>query len=272
MKTELLPPDTLTAHLKSRRIELLNLLNLKLKTQKNLPQGHLRIEQKKGVRAPQFYHFTSPSDTHGVYIPATNHELAHRLAQKDYDIKLIKILRQQISVIEKLINISENKISILYTKLCPARQKLITPVTLTDHQYADAWQKITWTGHPFADDAPEFFTARGEQVRSKSEVIIADALVRYNIPYRYEFPLELKNGNIYHPDFLCLNVHTRQEFIWEHFGIIDNPNYAENTVKKLKVFSENKIFPGKKLIITMETANTPLSSRQVDNLINEFLI
>ena len=146
MKTELLPPDTLTQQLKTRRLELLNLLNLKMKSQKNLPQGHLRIEQKKGARAPQFYHFTNPADTHGVYIPAAKQELARRLAQKDYDHKLIKILEQQLTLIEKLIKVTEGKITGLYTKSCNARQKLITPVTFTDQQYIENWQNITW--HP----------------------------------------------------------------------------------------------------------------------------
>ena len=184
MKTELLTPDTLTQQLKTRRHELLNLLNLKMKSQKNLPQGHLRIEQKKGARAPQFYHFTNPADTHGVYIPAAKQELARRLAQKDYDHKLIKILEQQLTLIEKLIKVTEGKITGLYTKSC---------------------------------------------------------------------------------------VRTRQEFIWEHFGMMDSPAYASRTVSKLKVFSENNILPGKNLIITMETADLQLSSRQVENLIKEYL-
>lgn len=272
MNYELLPPDTLTEHLKDRRLELLNLLNLKLKAQKNLPQGHLRIEQKKGARAPQFYHFTNPSDTHGKYIPASQQTLARRLAQNDYDHKLIKILRQQLSGIEKLLQITENRITSLYTKTCPARQKLITPVTLSELQYIEEWQNITWQTRPFADNAPEFFTARGEQVRSKSEVIIADTLTRHNIPYRYEYPLELKNGDIYHPDFLCLNVRTRKEFLWEHFGMMDSLEYTSKTVSKLKTFNENNIHPGKNLIITMETAEIQLSSRQVENLIKEYLI
>ena len=235
-QSELLPPDTLTQQLITRRIELVNLLNLKLKAQKNLPEGHLRIEQKKGRRPAQFYHFTNPADTHGTYIPAANHELARRLAQKDYDHKLIKLLQQQISIMERLIKITENKITSLYTKSCPARQKLINPVTLTDVQYVNNWQNITWQAKAFN-----------------------------------EFPLTLKDGNIYHPDFLCLNVRTRQEYIWEHFGLMDNPDYADCTVKKLKVFNENKIFLGKNLIITMESSATPLNSRQVENLINEYL-
>ena len=271
IQTELLPPDNLTHQLKSRRLELVNLLNLKLKAQKNLPQGHLRIEQKKGARAPQFYHFTNPSDTHGEYIPAAKHELARRLAQKDYDYKLIKILKTQISLIEKLIKTSENNITSLYSKLCPARQNLIRPVTLTDSQFVESWQNISWQKGHFPTDIPEYITARREQVRSKSEVIIADILNRSNIPYRYEYPLKLKNGDIYHPDFLCLNVRTRQEYVWEHFGMMESPDYAERTVKKLKIFNDNKIFPGKNLIITMESSTTPLSSRQVEILINEYL-
>ena len=43
-----------------------------------------------------------------------------------------------------------------------------------------------------AADAPLLETSRGERVRSKSEVIIADTLDRLKIPYRYEFPHQLK--------------------------------------------------------------------------------
>lgn len=272
MNQEILPPDELTQHLRVRKLELLNALNLKIKAQKNLPQGHLRIEQKKGTRSPQFYHFTDSSDTHGKYIPASQQALARRLAQKDYDHKLIKILKQQLSLIEKLIKLTDNKITALYSKSCPARQKLLEPVTLTDSLYIEEWQNTSWQTLPFAANAPEFFTARGEQVRSKSEVIIADTLARHNIPYRYEYPLELKNGDIYHPDFLCLNVRTRKEFIWEHFGMMDSPDYATRTVSKLKVFNDNNIHLGKNLIITMETTTIQLSSRQVENLIKEYLL
>ena len=272
MNYELLPPDTLTEHLKDHRLELLNLLNLKMKSQKNLPQGHLRIEQKKGARAPQYYHFTNPEDTHGTYIPAAKQELARRLAQKDYDQKLIKILQKQLILIEKLICATENKITGLYKNSCPARQKLIAPVTLPDLQYIEEWQNVTWQTRPFADDAPDFLTVRGEHVRSKSEIIIADSLTRHNIPYRYEYPLELNNGIVYHPDFLCLNVRTRQEFLWEHLGMMDLPDYVTKTISKLKAFNENNIYPGKNLILTMETAELQLSSRQVENLIKEYLI
>ena len=272
MNYELLPPDTLTPQLKARRLELHNLLSIKLKSQKNTPQGRLRIEQKKGGRKIQFYHCTPNTSSRGAYIPVSQAGLAKNLAQKDYDIKLIKLLQRQLTAIEKLINVYETKVTELYTKLCPARQMLIEPVTLTDAQYIEQWNKVTWESTPFAAENLRYTTARGEQVRSKSEVIIADTLARYKIAYRYEYPVQFKNERTYHPDFLCLNVRTRKEYFWEHFGMMDDPDYADRAVSKLKLFGENKIQLGRNLIITMETKSCPLVPRQIENLINEFLL
>ena len=137
---------------------------------------------------------------------------------------------------ERLIKITKNKITSLYTKSCPARQKLISPVTLTDVQYVNNWQNITWQAKAFN-----------------------------------EFPLTLKDGNIYHPDFLCLNLRTRQEFIWEHFGMMDSPEYLEKAIGKMKLYNENGYYLGKNLIITMETQTTPLNMAQLQQLINEYL-
>ena len=271
MNYEELPPEDFTEKLKNRQQELTQLLNKKLRLLKKAPEGHLRIAQAHGGRKLQYYHITDRGDTRGTYIPHSQLQFAIQLAQKQYDQNLIKILRRQIAAIEGLLAAAGPQIPPLYETQCRARRLLITPATLPDEQYAELWRNVKCHPRPFAPDAPEFFTARGERVRSKSEVIIADSLDRHKIPYRYEFPLELKNGDIYHPDFLCLNLRTRQEFIWEHFGMMDKTDYAENTVRKLKVFSENKIFPGKNLLITMESSKIPLSSRQVEVLITEFL-
>lgn len=111
---------------------------------------------------------------------------------------------------------------------------------------------------------------------SKSEIIIADALNRYNVPYRYEFPLQLKTSGgrftIIYPDFTCLNLRTRQEFLWEHFGLIEKPDYVHNAASKLELFSNNKIVHGKNLIITMETEKVPLDTRQIEQIIKEYLL
>ena len=110
---------------------------------------------------------------------------------------------------------------------------------------------------------------------SKSEVIIANALKSHDVPYRYEYPLVLEvadeDHREFHPDFYCLNLRTRQEYAWEHFGMMDDAEYAERAVQKLSLYSTNGYFPGKNLIITMESKSAPLSSQEINRIINEYL-
>lgn len=278
MINELIPPDQLAPLLQKRLLQLNEALAQLKKTQKNQPAGHLRIAQK-GTNRNYFYHYTSPDDLTGKYIPKKQIELAKALAQKDYNLKLIKQVEKEIFALQEYLTQSKDGTAIqtLYNNLCPARQTLVTPTLLTDEQYLAEWKTITWQGLSFSPEAPQYDTANGEKVRSKSEVIIADTLARYGIAYRYEFPLRLRqtkrdseNATIY-PDFLCLNLRTRTEFYWEHFGLMDDAAYATKSARKLRFYAENNIFIGRNLIITMETQEEPLNIKIIEKSIIEFL-
>ncbi len=279
MNNELIPPDTLAPQLQNWLSQLNATLAHLKKAPKNSPPGHLRIAQKGG-KGPYFYHYTSPKDFNGKYIRRKQLPLAKALAQKDYTLKLIKLLEKECTALSEYLAQTKNGTAIqcLYKSLCPARQNLVTPVTLTDQQFTAQWKNITWQGLPFAPDAPQYDTANGEVVRSKSEVIIADTLARYGIPYRYEFPLQLKKtpkdkgSTTFYPDFCCLNIHNRKEIFWEHFGLMDDADYATNAAGKLLLYAENGIFPGHNLIITMETQKEPLNTKLIEKIIREFLL
>lgn len=287
MQKELLSPDSLTEPLKARRLQLQNVLELKLKSQKTAPKGHLRIVHPADGRPPQYYHLTDPKDFNGSYIPRAQNQLIKKLAQKDYDLKLIKLLKAQLRALDKLLDvtttksfaetagvttITESKIAQLYSKLNHTRQSLITPVTLTDAQYIEEWQNISWQGRSFSEESPDYTTARGERVRSKSEVIIADTLNRLHVPYRYEYPIKLKGGQTFYPDFRCLNVRTCREFIWEHFGMMDDADYLKKALLKLQLYNDNDYFPGINLIITMESLGSPIKNRQFEQIIKNYLL
>ena len=281
---EELSPNQLAPLLEKRLAELQNLLFTKKKTYEKAPQGRIRISQNGGH--PEYYLVTERGSLRGKYLPHSQKTLARQLAQKDYDARLIKLLQKEISALQNYMKQTCNGRAIpeLYDSLCPARRSLITPAILTNEQYAARWQDVSWTGRPFASDAPYICTARGERVRSKSEVIIADTLFRYNIPYRYEFPITLKRSNsddirrdlgrsiTLYPDFLCLNTRTRTEFYWEHFGLMDSTEYSNNAAGKLRLYTENGILSGRNLIITMETQTEPPSIKALEKLIEEFLL
>ena len=286
MRKELLTPDFTVKRLRKRLAELNAALGKKQKELEELPEGHLRIAQTS--HKPQYYHYIDPKDFKGVFIPRSKDDFARKLAQKDYDQKVLKLLKNEINAITTCLSKicksgstpAENasaatKLGELYAKMCPARQRLVTPVTLTTEQYAKQWLSVNWQGRPFTPDTAIHTTSSGIQVRSKSEVLIADALTRMGIPFRYEYPLKLRrpSGDIVtlHPDFLCLNVESRSEFYWEHFGLMDDPDYSNNAAGKLRLYTENGIIAGRNLIITMETQKEPLTTRLVERIIMELL-
>lgn len=248
--------------------------------------GTLRVATNKGC--PQFYHITQKGDTNGTYIPKSNAELIKSLAQKDYNEKCQRILQKlqkQIDAFSRRFHPEE--FIALHTNL-GARRDFITPLFLTDEEFAAQWLATPYTRKTISGDVPQLVTTRGEHVRSKSECIIADTLARLGIPYRYEAPLKISVGAnsskqskcmsadkrtvTFHPDFTCLNKRTRQEFIWEHFGMMDVANYAKNAVEKERIYANAGFIPGVNFIATTEVDDIPLNSKYVEQLAKKLLL
>jgi hypothetical protein len=81
-------------------------------------------------------------------------------------------------------------------------------------------------------------TARGELVRSISEVVVADALNAEGIDYQYEKALRGTDGVERYPDFTAEDPATGVTVYWEHLGMLSDPTYAARWEKKLKWYKE----------------------------------
>ena len=78
---------------------------------------------------------------------------------------------------------------------------------------------------PVLDGKHVHRTARGDDlVRSKSEVIVADALHELKLPYRYEAPLAFPGELPRHPDF-TISRPGKPPAYWEHLGRLDLAGY-----------------------------------------------
>lgn len=123
----------------------------------------------------------------------------------------------------------------------------------------------------FKEDAPEYYSDKGERMRSKSEIIIANILNKNGIPYRYECPIKLKSGETYYPDFMVLNVRERKEMYWEHLGLMGDYDYRERNLAKILKYEANGLFMGDKLLLTFETSTQPLSTVTIERVVNKYL-
>lgn len=256
--------------LEARRQYLLQLTEEKESALEKAPQGFLRI--CKGRNKVQYYQRTNPKDFNGVYICEKDKALAKNLAQKDYDKKVTDSAKKELKAIEScLSNYPETQAEQVYEKLHEERQKLIEPIMQTDAEYVKEWENVKYKGKDFADGFPEIYTAKGERVRSKSEVIIADLLDREKIPYRYEYPIKMKGWGTFYPDFTVLNIRERKEIFWEHLGMMDDAAYVENALQKIALYEQNGILPNNNLILTYETKRNPINRNIIKLMIEQYL-
>lgn len=87
-------------------------------------------------------------------------------------------------------------------------------------------------------------TVDGNQVRSKSEVIICDLLARSGLKYEYEKLLEYTPGNFINPDFTIF-LDSNKELYWEHIGMLGKEDYDKKWSNKINIYE--KYFPGQLL-------------------------
>lgn len=255
--------------LKEYRDDALASLDSLQKKLQNSPSGNLRVQPHK--KSFQYYIITALGDTKGTYLPRKDIRKARAIAQRDYNAAAAAILKKDITTLDNfLAAFHPEELGNAFTGLHPGRRVLVAPAREPDEDYIARWRHLPYTGKPFEINAPEHHTASGVRVRSKSEIIIADALDRADIPYRYEYPTSVKGWGTLYPDFTCLDVRTRKEIIWEHFGLMDDPNYAEIAIQKIARYAASGYTLGKDLIATFESGSTPLSAKQVQNYIKAY--
>jgi len=250
-------------------LKLLGKLRLQMQSKLNI-RGHLRVY----TRDKQFYYYliTRKGDSNGKYLPKGESEKIRNLCQRDYCISTIAALSKNSKAIHRFIkHYTPSPLETVWQQIHPGKQANTTPVQPTNTQFIAQWKSQTYQRKFFLPDAPELFTSSGVRVRSKSEIMIANLLEKFKVPYHYEKPLKISQSITFHPDFTCLNPRTMQEFIWEHFGLMDSSEYSSNAVEKISLYHSKGYISGKNLLLTFETLETPLNQIQVETLIKAFL-
>ena len=203
-------------------------------------------------------------------------EHVRSLVEDDYCRKLLQKIQKQIHLLEKLQKEYQGELEEIYDSLHPGRKRLIEPMIKPVNTIIREFENITYVGKEFdASDDSAFYTIKGERVRSKSEVLIANELFRNGIPYHYELPIHLRSRDrtiTIYPDFTALNKRTGRKYLLEHLGKMDDPEYNEITMLKLNTFEKNNILLGRDLILLHETKKIPLDTRVITSYINTYLL
>ena len=263
--------DLFGTNLKERRKYLEKLISKKKNALIDVPEGRVRCKSKNGK--PEYYWVTAPGDTTGRYLASEKTELAAKLAQKAYDTSVLTAASAECKLIRKLEQCREkHDPGRIYEDYGELRKELVTPISEPDEEYIEKWLSRKYQKLGFEEGAPKILSKNGLCVRSKSELIIVEMLDSLNVPFLYECPVVLKGWGTVYPDFTVLNVRLRKVFFWEHLGKMDDPDYVNRNLGKINAYQRNGYYPGDSLILTFETKDCPISSRDVENTVRHYLL
>ena len=256
-------------------VKIENAISRLEKSIRKAPNGNIVCRKSRGIT--RFFKIQDKKP--GVYLGKDQFDLIKTLAQKRYEQTLLKALKDEYQKLET--TYLELKISSKHKALEKFPEALKPYVTLNPVTNEGAIQKWNneWNNNwknnyalPIEYTYKEpYQTQKGEIVKSKSELIIADRLFAANIPYRYEESLELNGGATNKiPDFTILHPYTLETYYWEHFGLMDQLDYREKTKNKIELYALNGIIQGKNFITTFEITTSQLNTWYVDKLIEQY--
>ena len=228
---------------------------------KSLPSGKLIITQNG--KWQKWYHSQHNKLT---YIPKSERSKAELLARKmQLEHQITAITQESDALALYLKNHPTNApLSNRYSSLLPAIHTMPKPIE--SWFFSDYQQNHSYPEHK------KHRSRSGNMLRSKSEVIIDELLHHYNIPFHYEEALFLDSDGTYYPDFTIYSYRYHRFFYWEHFGLMDDPEYRCKALKKVNTYAKHNLLPHRDLILTYETADCPLDYELVDTFIQQFLL
>lgn len=238
------------------------------KLKKKVPEG-ARLRAVKCRNTYQYFMRMKGEGVNGKYIKRKNRIIAEILAQIEYDEKIIIVLKELLDAMKGLQNEwIDNPFNLTLDRMSVGKRELVSVPYISDEVYAINWKGQEYEKMIFKEGIPEYYTRKGLRVRSKSEVIIADILDELYVPFLYEKPLKLKTG-IVHPDFTLLNIKERREVYWEHFGMMDDIEYRNNAMMKIRNYEASGLYQYDSVIWTFETGSYPLNTKDIRRLIIE---
>ena len=243
------------------------------KTLVKYPEGSIHVIRNRGY--VQYYLRKQSGQSCGEYLSKRQTDTIQIYLQKKYMQEVLRLLRSEMDSIEKFLRNckpSQDKIRGLFSEQPEEIRKHLNPVDTSDADYIKAWSETAYDKKLISGTIPVFITNKGEPVRSKSELIIANRLYDLQIPYKYECPVWLSGEKKIYPDFTVLNIRKRREIYWEHRGMMDGQEYANHSVQRMREYQQAGIYLGEGLIITEETSSVPLDTGEIDRVIQHYIL
>ncbi len=237
------------------------------------PTGRLSTSRKKRVpfsnekaRATFAGYYLVMEDGRRIYLDKSQRKTIAALAQKEYDKRALLIVKKELRKLHAFLDYSEMpKLEDVFDQCLPEKQIFIVPAVRSDEVFRQDWLNQDYARKPLVDNDHPFPTEKGDMVCSKTEAQQADYMFYHGYDYLYEKRLDLIDNcrpTWRYPDFTILDPVTREEVVFEHFGMVDDEGYQHSMFDKIRLYEENGYVIGQNFLFTFETAEHPFTMDQ----------
>ena len=208
---------------------------------------------------------------HEKYVPSGEADFIRSCCEEKYLRKLLPVLEKELSALrafEK--NYDPYAKYEVWDRLPDAYKQYAEKRFADKKEICSDWEYAEFESNPYPiSGGAQYVTKKGETVRSRIELIAANMLYDYGIPYRYECGLELASGCVY-PDFTIMHPDTLELYYMEIFGLMDNPEYERAAFSKIAKYAASDKYSH--LIMVFDHKNAPIYSSNIESiLVNTFL-
>ncbi len=250
------------------------LLEIYKKLYSKMPAGRLTSKRVKGRT---YYYCVDEKTRKATYIPKLNVKLILQLKQKRWLEECIKVLKENLHVQSKVLKkynnydgqSIQNRLSKSYSDAMLEEYEKKYLIDL------DVWSREEYRKNPYHEEHLRYETSFGLRVRSKSELLIAELLCKYGIPFRYDAAVRVRGNDgkwkTYYADFIIM-LPTGEQILWEHMGLLGKEDYRRHAFEKLTDYFHHGYFVPNNLIITMDGPTGELDVAAIKRIIEGQLL
>lgn len=193
------------------------------------------------------------------------------LVRKKYVEKAIKTADKDLEILQTTLKryrpFDENSLMAEYVHEHPLLADCIYNNTDDSSEWASNYERQK----DFYDDDLTSLSGDKTPMRSRGEIVIAEKLRQYSIPFRYECGIGIPDIP-YVPDFTIRRPRDGKIFYWEHIGDVNDMKYMNRNKRKFEVYEEYGIVPWDNLIITYDLGNGGVNVPLIEGMIQAWLL
>ena len=248
-------------------------LNKCLELIKRMPKGCLTI--KYNSKGRKQYYITSADSKKHIYANRKMLIMVYKLKQKKKAEARARILANNIAVREYVLENYQDCSDETIDGRLPAAYRNDNELNEKIFSQKSRGKQVPQSENPYKPEELRHITSFNLRVRSKGELITAEALYAGGFVFFYEKRLELydEDGNIkvIYPDFTIIFP---SGFIvyWEHKGRLDDREYVLHDMKKTQLYYNNGIFEPHNLIVTTDGPGGTTDVEAIHRIINGMLM